>query len=148
MSKYVQISYKEMDDFLTELGFIEIKLEGVMEKVYGKLIIEKEPKVTMRIYTSIAHGNGRPCGSDAIRLTLVTKLKNGSVRAIGKSQKVYRIETWKSNLLKKINSWNDYFGPPCPKCKNHTVYREGKWGKFWGCVRFPDCGGTQKVLEN
>lgn len=145
MGTYTKITEQEMDDFLTEHGFVEIHLDGVHEKVYGKIVLHGKPRVTLRVYTTIDKGSGgRPCGADAIRITLVTKLPDGTIKPIGKSQKTYRIETWRDNLLKKINSWNEYFGPPCPKCNHHTVQRTGKWGPFWGCVRYPDCKGLAK----
>jgi len=54
---------------------------------------------------------------------------------------------------KKINSaknWKLLFNPKsqvgiCIKCfKGHFVRRNGKYGKFWGCDRFPLCTGKQK----
>ncbi len=35
--------------------------------------------------------------------------------------------------------------PKCPNCKLKMVIREGKFGKFWGCVAFPMCDGIQKI---
>ena len=145
MSSYTKISENEMAEFMTEHGFSPLNLPDVYEHVYGKLVLAHKPAVTLRIYTTIDTGKGgRPCGADAIRLVLVTKDSHGDIKPIGQSQKVYRIETWRQNLLKKINSWNEFFGPPCPKCNHHTIRRNGKWGEFWGCVNFPDCRGLTK----
>lgn len=33
----------------------------------------------------------------------------------------------------------------CPKCGGRMVRRNGKFGPFLSCVRFPDCRGTRKV---
>jgi len=145
---YVNITEEEMDEFLSERGFIEISLPKTYEKVYGKLVIEENPMVTLRVYTSIekrqATPSSRPVGSDAIRLVLVTKLPNGNIKPIGQSQRVYRIATWKNNLQKKMDTWNEFFGPPCPVCNHHTVSKEGRYGVFWGCVQYPKCSGTTK----
>lgn len=37
---------------------------------------------------------------------------------------------------------------PCPFCKSDTVLREGPYGKFYGCVRFPECRGTRTFDED
>jgi len=29
----------------------------------------------------------------------------------------------------------------CPDCGSRLVLRTGKYGPFWGCIRYPDCGG-------
>lgn len=144
-SSYVNISEDEMHEFMTERGFVELNLKGVNEKVYGKLVVTEDPKVTLRVYTSIEKGSGgRPCGTDAIRLLLFTRLQDGEIKKIGETKTVYRIQTWRNNLQKKMEMWNEYFGPPCPQCRNHTVQREGRFGKFWGCVTYPHCTSTAK----
>ncbi|WP_299828309.1 UvrD-helicase domain-containing protein [uncultured Roseobacter sp.] len=36
--------------------------------------------------------------------------------------------------------------PSCPKCSSGwLVQRPGKWGKFLGCTRYPDCTGKQSL---
>jgi DNA helicase-4 len=36
--------------------------------------------------------------------------------------------------------------PACPECSDGwLVERKGKWGKFLGCVKYPDCNGTQNI---
>ncbi|HET9130459.1 MAG TPA: AAA domain-containing protein, partial [Terriglobia bacterium] len=37
-------------------------------------------------------------------------------------------------------------GPkPCPRCRSRMVLRKGRYGKFYGCTRFPYCRGTLQV---
>lgn len=31
----------------------------------------------------------------------------------------------------------------CPRCDGPTVLRNGKFGKFYGCVDFPNCKGSR-----
>lgn len=31
----------------------------------------------------------------------------------------------------------------CPDCGGKMVSRTGKYGVFWGCVKFPECKGTR-----
>lgn len=39
----------------------------------------------------------------------------------------------------------------CSKCGNDMLLKEGKYGLFWGCSKFPKCNSTKrhdKILEN
>ena len=36
--------------------------------------------------------------------------------------------------------------PKCPRCEGPMTLREGKFGKFWSCLRYPECTGTRNVL--
>jgi ssDNA-binding Zn-finger/Zn-ribbon topoisomerase 1 len=31
----------------------------------------------------------------------------------------------------------------CPDCNGPMKSRSGKFGKFWGCIDFPQCRGTR-----
>lgn len=31
----------------------------------------------------------------------------------------------------------------CPECQGPMVPRNGQFGKFWGCRRYPSCTGTR-----
>jgi hypothetical protein len=35
--------------------------------------------------------------------------------------------------------------PECPQCNGKMVKRGGKYGLFWSCQRFPECGGTRNI---
>lgn len=35
----------------------------------------------------------------------------------------------------------------CPKCKSKMVLRSGRYGKFYGCSRFPYCRGTKQYQQ-
>lgn len=35
--------------------------------------------------------------------------------------------------------------PQCPECEIPMVLREGPYGEFWGCSRYPKCKGTRKL---
>lgn len=37
-------------------------------------------------------------------------------------------------------------GPgPCPRCKAKTILRNGIYGEFYGCTKFPKCKGTRDI---
>lgn len=35
--------------------------------------------------------------------------------------------------------------PTCPQCKSPMAERSGKFGRFWGCTRYPECKGTRHI---
>ena len=36
----------------------------------------------------------------------------------------------------------------CKYCKvGKMVLRKGKWGDFYGCTRYPECGGIEKISQ-
>jgi very-short-patch-repair endonuclease len=40
------------------------------------------------------------------------------------------------------------FGPaPCPRCGSKMILRKGRYGKFYGCSRFPYCRATRQVTS-
>ena len=137
---YTPITESEMDEFMTEHGFQELDLgNSTKEKVYGKRVAHD---LSVRIYSSIAYGGSRDCGKDAIRIAVMTRLPDGTIKPVGKSTRTYRIETWRKNLAQKIESWNTLLGGVCPRCDSHTVHRSGKYGDFYGCVTYPLCKGV------
>jgi len=53
-------------------------------------------------------------------------------------------------LLKKAKLallYKDKIVKPCPKCNSYLVIREGKFGKFLGCLNYPKCKYTEKYDE-
>ena len=32
----------------------------------------------------------------------------------------------------------------CPKCGGETILRTGKYGQFYGCLKFPQCKGSRR----
>lgn len=37
--------------------------------------------------------------------------------------------------------------PSCPRCDGRMQKKYGAKGRFWGCVRYPDCTGTREFGE-
>lgn len=35
----------------------------------------------------------------------------------------------------------------CPKCNGYLIERKGKFGRFYGCSKFPKCRFTKKISE-
>ena len=131
-----------MRHFLEAQGFNEVKLDGTVELVYGKIVAKS---VCLRVYTSVVYGESRAVGLDAIRVCLVARKKDGIIVGIGRETRVNRIGTWKKNLQARIDKHVDLMTPPCPICGENTKERDGKYGKFAGCIAFPICRGLTKL---
>jgi DNA topoisomerase I len=51
----------------------------------------------------------------------------------------------KQDTVKKSDVTHEATGEPCPKCKEgELIYRLGRFGKFKGCNRFPECDYIEK----
>jgi len=51
----------------------------------------------------------------------------------------------KNETVKKSDVTTEATGEPCPKCKEgELVWRLGKYGRFKGCNRYPDCDYIEK----
>lgn len=49
----------------------------------------------------------------------------------------------------RVNGDNaDASGPSCPKCGTAMKYRNGKFGPFYGCPRYPACDGILKTSRD
>jgi hypothetical protein len=136
---YTPISYDEMASVMGEYGYSLIVLPGTRELVYSKVVGKL---LCCRVYTSIVKDESREVGEDAIRVCLVTRKNDGAIVGVGSSSRVYRLATWRLNLIKRLEGWSKLLGPECPYCGSLTAERKGKYGLFWGCVRYPECKGV------
>lgn len=46
---------------------------------------------------------------------------------------------------KVVSSPIEFGTQPCPKCNSKMVMRSGRYGKFYGCTKFPYCKGTRQM---
>lgn len=146
--EYTQISENEMDGFLLDKGFEEIKIKNVKEKVYKYSFTVNDHPVQIRVYSTIDKRTGmaRGKGNDAIRVEVYKwDVDSEEFVHVGHSKRVHRIETWRKNLGKRLSNVSDMFGPACPNCGDMMVLRDGSNGKFWGCSKYHStgCDGTR-----
>jgi hypothetical protein len=138
-SRFHPITKDEMDHFLTGLGFMPMKLQGVVELVYGKIVHVGGHRLSLRCYTAInPDGESRERGTDAIRLQLFHRVKEQIV-PIGRAQKCLRVESWQQNIRKAIHRLTDAQSVRvCPACGNPLVVRRNRatGQEFWGCSMF------------
>ena len=84
--------------------------------------------VTNNYYTKMAKEKAK-------KLNITLWDRNDLINNILKSQK----EIYSPHLLSATDN------PLCPKCNSPMVKRNGKYGEFWGCSRFPSCDGTRDI---
>lgn len=141
--KYKHIDFDEMHKLLQcDYGFRQVELEGTTEHVYGKIVA---PNLCLRVYTSIVYKGSRGVGEDAIRVCLVYRRPDGEIKGVGRTKRVYRIDTWKKNLCERLDRWTDLKSPDCLKCNSPMALRKSKHGEFWGCCDYPNCKFTRNV---
>jgi hypothetical protein len=138
-SRFCPITKDEMDHFLTGLGFMPLKLQGVVELVYGKIVQVGGHRLSLRCYTAInPGGESRERGTDAIRLQLFHRVQDRIV-PVGRPQKCLRVESWRKNVRKAIQRITDTNNVRvCPACGNPLVVRRNRTTsqEFWGCCMF------------
>ncbi len=146
MSKYINISIEEMEQFLIPQGFRKIEIPGTVELVYGKRVDTKDLQLSLRVYTGInPDGQSRKVGADAIRVDLFGMVENKPAY-LGGSKRVHRVAGWRENLQNRLNNWLDFLPKEkCPECGYPMVLRTAKatGNKFLGCVRYPLCRHTK-----
>jgi hypothetical protein len=146
-AQFYSVTRNEMHEFLTGLSFLPLALTGVVELVYAKIVHVGGHRLSLRIYTAVnPDGESREKGTDAIRVQLFAKAKNGDkeeILPVGRPQKCLRVRSWQENLRKAIARTTDseHFRL-CPACGHPMVLRENRatGEEFWGCSRFRIAG--------
>ncbi len=155
MANYYPIDITELQDFLSPLGFQEIQLAGVHERVFAKRVdrvvrhgdtILGTMPLSLRVFTGIEGAVSRGVGEDAIRVTVFWKDSDGEIKMAGGSKRVHRVDGWKKNLKARIDNFEDSLGPVC-SCGAPMVSRKVKATKksFYGCARYPVCKNTRQA---
>ncbi len=54
----------------------------------------------------------------------------------------YQAKREYDSARQNINLFKD---PKCPRCGSKMVRRSGKFGEFWGCLKYPLCKGTLNI---
>jgi hypothetical protein len=147
MATFYNISEDEMREFLEAQGFSQMKLPRTKELVFGKRMDQDNIALSLRVYTGIdPNGSSREAGTDAIRVVLFMRSRDGSIFKLGGSKRVHRVLFWKKNLQKRLDSWLDSMPKhKCSKCGSPMLPRKGQFGKFLGCSRYPQCKNTLKI---
>lgn len=152
-SRYVEINHTAMSAHLENMGFSLLNLTGCVEFVWQRNVETKSGKkfhYAVRVYSSVDKRTGvtRECGSDAIRVVLMDletgsamKLKSGKGKA---GQRIYRTKNALPNLKDRCREYfRKVIHEGCPECGAVMAERGGKYGKFMGCTKYPECTGIR-----
>ena len=84
-----QVLASELTQMLTAAKFVKIEGDNHFEDLY-QLNIPQLPGVTINVYTTIVNGEVREKGSDAIRVSVVYKRKDGGYRQLFSETRINR----------------------------------------------------------
>lgn len=76
----------------------------------------------------------------ALKISKLKKLAKEELTGDFKSQFDSALIAYDKALLSRERSDVTHM---CPRCNSKMILREGKYGKFYGCSRFPYCKGTR-----
>jgi len=140
--RYTNITLQEMTSILESMKFEYYNDPMTTEYVFQKYLDRKDKHYTLKLYTSVSKytDDSRDVGTDAIRLVI---LCDGKYYGEGRTN---RIQNWKVNLKKRINNWDELF-KVCPQCGSALKERISKYGPFYGCSSYPECGYTEKKVQ-
>jgi hypothetical protein len=145
MANYTNITKSEMLEFLSPLGFSELKIPNCSELVLGKRIDKNGIPLSLRVYTGIVSENSRGCGDDAIRVNTFARNLNNECKKVVTCRRVNRVAGWRKNLQTRIHEVCQKSPSQSCNCGNPMVLREGKFGEFLGCTNYPECKETRRL---
>lgn len=105
MTQYTNIKLNEMTDMLREEKGWKWDLQNNEYTATFYIPSLRHINACIRVYTSIRvdRGTAYGCGKDAIRVVCLWTTREGMERPyLPKPSRVYRIETWKENLEKRV----------------------------------------------
>ncbi len=165
--KWLQdLSPKEFEQYIAHmfenLGFI-VEVTGsaydggidvVAEKNGVKHYIQCKKFITQQVPVSAVrdfYGAMADKGAQAKGFFITTNKFTLEAEKFAESKPIELIDGFKlADLLEKAKM--DSFAIPgkaetilCPICKSPMVKRNGKFGEFYGCSKFPECKGTRKI---
>lgn len=156
--QYKRLTQEEFEEFLEALdpgGFHIIgtdedsNLAFTKEIVYGRDLNDEEDDLQIRIYSTIdvRTSKARDKGDDAIRTVIWSKSIS---QPIAGKTKTLRIQTWRKNLAPKIKELLETWDTrviKCDECGSWMIRREGQYGEFYGCSKYPVCENTKQVEQ-
>jgi hypothetical protein len=143
MQDFIHISKDEFEDFLKQFSaYLTTSYNGsTSEFIYD--IPTGKNDIIIYVYSSISiyTDNTRSKGKDAIRCVLFDL---STRQSLGKETRTHRRIGWQNRLKDKIEDLIYYSDNLryCAKCGNVMKIKKGKYGDFWGCIRYPDCNYT------
>ena len=141
-AEYVAIPETDMDSFLTGMGFARVTVPRAKEIVYDRTYGRGPDGGTLvtRVYSSIAGGQARGAGKDAIRVVPIYVHPNLGDFPMARMKRVHRVTGWRNNLRDRINDSEARApGPVLDSNGKPMVLRKNRQtgDHFWGSVDYP-----------
>ncbi len=166
---YVNVTESDFRSLMDSKSFEQIFIQGTTELVFERVVVSKtitendgRTGYKIRVYSSVAYGQTRDVGEDAIRVQLIDENTNYPVRVHGEKRgyKVgKRINRTAPNgipesertasLLKRVYERCEEFWVLvqknlCPDCGIIMANRTGKFGAFKSCTS-RECDHTESM---
>lgn len=168
-SRYVEVPAADLMTEMRDIGAtVEERGGRYREGTQGdEIVVDLWPPKPhnvghVRVYTSLAKGakQARDCGLDAVRIVVLapTSRDVAKERPVRESDKILRtapqdvpdrVNAFLDRLRERIRSAYKAAGQVCfcPHCGSVMSHRDGRYGPFLGCTRFPACKQTKQIEE-
>lgn len=139
-TKYVEITYSQFQSLMDEMGFKEIVVPGVYERIWSFVIVNTPYEIRVFSSINVSTDVSRNNGKDAIRCMMVRSDKNKTPIV---SYTVYRTKSALQNVKKQCRVLWLQHKSKCPHCDGIMVERLSKTKhRFMGCSNYPVCTHT------
>lgn len=129
-------TYATIVSTIQDRGYVTVENRKLFATELGKKVVD----------TLIEHF------PDLFEVSFTAKMET-HLDSIAEGQAAYRtvVEQFyfpMENLLQEAERKNVYPTISCPECGAPMTIRQGRYGPFWGCTRYPDCNGTLPIVQN
>lgn len=151
--QFTHVSRDEFESHLSsfaEWEEVTEELSNTDERVYAISLPSEHHDLL--VFSTITGESSRGHGEDAIRTVIWDWRINEPVSGRSKTLRIgptdSNPEGWKANHRPKVEDlmahWRIYL-VECPECGAPMRYRDGEYGSFFGCSRYPDCEATMEA---
>ncbi len=93
------------------------------------------------LYQLILSNSNEPCLRHNDIINIYSILSKNIIDNSRKNKKEHRTQIYNHIYEREIENNT----VKCPKCGCDLIKREGRYGPFWGCSRYPNCHYTRKI---
>jgi hypothetical protein len=146
------------------MGFEQARIQGVRELVFERPVVVQGQNIgyKVRVYSSVAYGETRDVGEDAIRIQLIDESTDRPVKVHGEKRdhkagkyikrtapngisEDKRVDALLERVRKRCREFYGFAQKNiCPKCDTIMAHRTGKFGEFKSCTS-RECKHTENM---
>jgi DNA topoisomerase-1 len=135
-------TYAAILSTIVDRGYVEMQDKRLAPTETGQLVndllVEHFPDVLSVDFTARMEGELDDIADGRPWVPVIDEFYSGFAEDLERADKAL------PKLELKVEP--EFVGRDCPLCGNPLVYREGKFGRFIGCSKFPDCRHTEQIL--